>query len=231
MKKTSILLVAAALLLGATSCKNTVPALKNHSDSVNWVLGESYALGLKSSGLQLDKKMILRAVEATLDGKEQPLSDTAYRDLLAEVNSMIMLQQREKQQQLESQNRNQEEVYFKKLLAENPNVKTTKEGFYYEVLQEGKGNRAKLGGVVTFDYRAFFTNGQVFDQTYGNREPIRKVVGNPMFAGLQEAFTYMSAGSKYRFYFPSEKAFGAEGSDGIPPYTTMIYEVELHKVE
>ncbi|MDY5968883.1 MAG: FKBP-type peptidyl-prolyl cis-trans isomerase, partial [Bacteroidales bacterium] len=178
-----------------------------------------------------DKKMILKAVEATLDGKKQPLADNAYNELLMEVNTALIMKQREKQQQLESQTREQEETYFKQLLAENPNLKAAKEGFYYEVLQEGKGRRAEKGSLVTFDYRSLFTNGQVFDQTYGNREPIRKVVGNPMFQGLQEAFTYMNAGSKYRFYFPSEKAFGPEGTEGIPPYTTMIYEVEVHKVE
>ena len=43
----------------------------------------------------------------------------------------------------------------------------------------------------------------------------------------------MNAGSRFRFYFPSDKAFGPQGDlqAGIPPYSTMIYEVELHKVQ
>ena len=232
MRKTFLTLMAAGTIAaGFVSCKNAAPTLHSHSDSLNWVIGQSYALGLTASGLTIDKDMVLKAVEVTLDGGQQPMSDTAYDRLLVEVNTALALKQREKQQGMAENNRQRESEYFTKLQADNPNIKAAEQGFYYEVLQEGKGQRAKRGGVVTFDYRAFFANGQVFDQTYGNREPIRKVVGDPMFMGMQEALTLMNAGSKYRFYFPSEKAFGPQGTDGIPPYSTMIYEVELHKVE
>jgi FKBP-type peptidyl-prolyl cis-trans isomerase len=72
--------------------------------------------------------------------------------------------------------------------------------------------------------------GQPYDQTYGKRDPIVHVIGTPMFPGLIEAFQLMNAGSRYRFYFPYQVCFGARGSDGIPPFTPMIYEVELHEI-
>ena len=86
------------------------------------------------------------------------------------------------------------------------------------------------GMVVEFDYKGSFTNGQVFDQTYGNREPIVHVIGETLMPGLFEGLCMMRSGSHYRFYFPSEIAFGARGTEDIPPYTAVIYEVEVHSI-
>ena len=72
--------------------------------------------------------------------------------------------------------------------------------------------------------------GEPYDQTYGKRDPIVHVVGEPMFPGLIEAFQLMNAGSIYRFYFPYQVAFGAQGSGNIPGYTPLIYEVEVHEL-
>ena len=103
-------------------------------------------------------------------------------------------------------------------------------GFYYEVLKEGTGRKAEPGLIIDFDYKGTFTNGQIFDQTYGNRSSIVHLVDESLMPGLREGFCMMKAGSTYRFYFPCEMAFGAKGTDDIPPFTTVIYEVELHDV-
>jgi FKBP-type peptidyl-prolyl cis-trans isomerase len=233
MKKIVIILGIATLLC-ASACKssNTVK-LETPQDSISWVIGESYGRSLKDAGIKMDKKLVLQALEATLDGKDQPITQEQYQTILNDLNNTIAMQQHMKMKEQQANNEAQEKAYFEKLIQQNPNIKKAKEGFYYEVLQEGNGPKAVFGSVVEFDYRAYFaTSGQLYDQTYGNRDAIRHVVGNPMFQGMQEAFPYMNAGSKYRFYFPSNKAFGPQGDaqNGIPPFSTMIYEIELHKV-
>lgn len=225
--------MSVVVLCCATACKSTNAELKTQQDSISWAIGESYGQSLQNSGLEIDKKLLLKALETTLDGKEQPLTQEQYQTILNDLNTTLMLQQRQKMQEQQASNEQKEEQYFAKLTQQNPNVKKAQEGFYYEVLQEGKGPRAAQGQVVTFDYRAYFaTNGQLYDQTYGNRDAIRHVLGSPMFQGMQEAMQYMSAGSKYRFYFPSNKAFGPKGdaANDIPPFSTMIYEIELHSI-
>ena len=123
-----------------------------------------------------------------------------------------------------------QEAYFSELQKSNSKVKRHPSGFYYEVMKEGKGPKAKLAQRIKFDYRGklMFT-GEAFDQTYGKREPIMHVVGEPMFPGLIEAFQLMNPGSIYRFYFPYQLAFGAAGGGTVPGYTPLIYEVELHE--
>ena len=100
-----------------------------------------------------------------------------------------------------------------------------------EVVKQGKGPKARFGDVVRFDYRGYnMITGELFDQTYGQRDPIDHVLGKPMFAGLIEGMQLMNAGSLYRLYVPSALAFGANGTQNIPPYTPVIYEIELHAI-
>lgn len=237
MKRT-ILWAALVLLLAATSCSNpshkggdvSNVKLKNHSDTLSWVMGEYAARTILSSNMKYDKKMVMKAMEAILDGEASPLDEQTVAAVLDNMNTQMMLQQQQEISQQRQTADAQEQAYFNQLIKDNPNVKKAPEGFYYEVIKEGKGPNAQPRQVVFFDYKGSFTNGQIFDQTYGNREPITHVVGNPMFPGMQAGFTYMNTGSIYRFYFPYEMAFGIEGTSDIPPCSTVIYEIELHEV-
>ena len=120
-------------------------------------------------------------------------------------------------------------VFFEQLKASDPDVKSTESGLHYKVIQQGEGQNAYMGGRVRFHYRASFADGRVFDQTYGVREPILTVLNN-IFPGLQEGLMMMNAKSKYVFYIPSHLAFGHQGTTDVPPYSTVIYEVELLQV-
>ena len=236
MKKNITLVLLALLLVSTAACQHDTDNVKleNMRDSLSWVMGESYATALQNIGMKLNNDIILDAMRHTLEGKKQPIDDTTFQHLFLDLNSLLALNQQKQMKEQQADNAEREKIYFTQLKAKVPNIKEAKEGFYYEVLQEGKGSNAKRGEVVEFDYRSFFaSNGELYDQTYGNREPIKHVVGNPMFQGLQEGLTYMNAGSRFRFYFPSDKAFGPQGDlqAGIPPYSAMIYEVELHKVQ
>ncbi len=237
MKKITLTFLTSIMLL-TISCQdgtngnstNSSINLHNQNDTLSWVVGESLAKGIMSSGLEFDQDLVLKAIKHTLADKAQPLDEDTYNAALNYLNTMIMTNQR---QQIETQMTDakaKEDAYFEKLLSENKSVKKAKEGFYYEVIRDGKGSKAKEREVVKFDFKAWFTNGQLYDQTYGNRDAITHVVGNPMFLGMQQALTYMNAGSLYRFYFPFANAFGVEGTDGIPPCTTVIYEIELHEI-
>ncbi len=233
MKKIALALGIVALMC-STACRRDTVQLETRTDSVSWVLGASYGISLLESGQTIDKEVLLQALESTLSEEPAPITLEQYQVILANLNAELALQQHQKMKKEQANNEQDENAYFAKLLEENPNVKQAKEGFYYEVLATGQGANAKPRNIVVFDYRSFFAkNNQIYDQTYGNRKPISHVVGNPMFLGLQEAFTYMNAGSKYRFYFPSAKAFGAQGDveNGIPPFSTMIYEIELHEIK
>lgn len=219
--------------------KAPVTQLKSIRDSLSWGYGQQLALTILNTEFfdtAFNKDLVLEAFAYTLQGgKQNLLEDEMAGDIaqFAVMQNYSIMQHKAKLYvtQVDSLQR----VYFANLEKNNPNVKRCQLGdfaFYYEVLTPGKGPNAGLAERIRFDYRSFnLLTGAPIDQTYGNREPIVHVVGSPMFPGLIEAFQKMNAGSIYRFYFPHQLAFGAEGSgDVIPPYTPVIYEIELHEI-
>ena len=232
LKKTTFAAMAAAMLLLTACHKPKTPVLEDVTDTFSWILGRNTAEGIKAGPFKdIDHDIFMRAIEATFNGDPQPIDDSTYHAALQQLTRVLQMQmQRETSDRQTIVDQKQEE-YFKNLTAENPNVKKHPSGFYYEVLKEGKGKKAFYAAHVYFDYRSFtMLDGKPYDQTYGKREPINHVIGDPMFKGLIEGMMLMNEGSIYRFYFPYQLAFGPQGSGDIPGYTPFIYEVELHSV-
>lgn len=223
-----IVILATATLSG---CAQNTPKLDTKNDTLSWALGESYARAYKNSGLELDKEMVLKAFEHTLNGEVQPLDEKSYEMAYQFLSYTVMTQQKKAHQENDMKAEKEESALFDKLEKENSNIKKAPSGFYYEIVKAGTGAKAVLNKRVSFDYKGYnMRTGEPFDQTYGKRDPIVTVLNDHIFQGLCEGMLLMEAGSIYRFYFPSKLAFGANGSVHIPPYTPVIYEVELHEV-
>ncbi len=235
MKKILYVAICIAMLASCQKGKVVVdttktPTFADKNDSLSWALGFSAAQNFAATGVKINREVLLQAICATLDSLQQPFTMQQTASMLMELNQMAATNRELKQTKENNEQQMQEDAYFTELMKNNANVKKSDKGFYYEVLKEGNGRKGELGLVVVFDYKGMFTNGQVFDQTYGNRDAITTVISDDMFPGLCEAFQIMKGGSKYRLYFPSELAFGARGTQDIPPYSTLIYEIELHEV-
>jgi FKBP-type peptidyl-prolyl cis-trans isomerase len=121
-----------------------------------------------------------------------------------------------------------------KFLAENtqkPNVKTTTSGLQYEVLTTGTG---KINPVatdnVTVHYKGTSLEGKEFDSSYSRGEPTSFPL-NGVIPGWTEGVQLMTEGAKYKFFIPSNLAYGENGAGGaIGPNETLIFEVELIKI-
>lgn len=115
--------------------------------------------------------------------------------------------------------------------AQKPGITTTASGLQYEVLIPGTGKSPKLKDTVVVNYRGTLLNGVEFDSSYlAGREsaefPLKRVI-----KGWKEGVQLMQEGAKFRFFIPSELAYGKRGSGiDIGPNETLIFEVELLKV-
>ncbi len=239
MKKAFFTAACLSMMALAVSCQdgNKIvvktdknPELQSTIDSLSWAMGFSIAQSIAGTGIEPNREILFEAICATLDSRQQALTEDQTYHLLNNIERIASTANSAKLENELKEVREREEAYFKELTKNNPNVIKCDKGFYYEVLKEGKGEKASIGQVVTFDYKGSLTNGQVFDQTYGNRDAITHIVGEPMFPGLVEGMCLMNEGSTYRFYFPSEMAFGRNGGDMIPANSIVIYEVELHNI-
>jgi FKBP-type peptidyl-prolyl cis-trans isomerase FkpA len=122
----------------------------------------------------------------------------------------------------------------KAFLAENAKkegVKTTPSGLQYIVLKEGSGKSPKATDVVLVHYAGTLLNGKEFDSSYKRGEPISFPL-NQVIPGWTEGVQLMKEGAKYKFFIPSNLAYGPRGAGGlIGPDETLIFEVELLKVQ
>ena len=113
---------------------------------------------------------------------------------------------------------------------ETGKVTTTASGLKYEVLKEGSGTKPTATDSVTVHYKGTLTDGTVFDSSYDRGQPATFPL-NRVIKGWTEGVQLMSVGSKYRFTIPPELGYGAAGAGGkIPPNSTLIFDVELLKI-
>ncbi len=120
----------------------------------------------------------------------------------------------------------------------------TASGLNYVVTKEGSGIKAAAGDTVQVNYTGSFLSGKVFDTSYpevakkaGTFNPQRPyaplkipvgVAGS--IPGFDEGLMLFPKGTKATLILPSKLAYGEQGNQGIPPFTPLIFEVEIVNV-
>ena len=116
-----------------------------------------------------------------------------------------------------------------KYLADNAareGVVVTESGLQYEVLSEGHGNKPQRSDKVRVHYHGTFPDGRVFDSSVTRGQPAEFPVSG-VIAGWVEALQLMPVGSKWKLTIPYGLAYGDRGAGSIPPFSTLVFEVEL----
>lgn len=109
-------------------------------------------------------------------------------------------------------------------------VKTTESGLQYEVITKGNGKTPSATDTVTVHYTGTLLDGTVFDSSVERGEPATFAL-NQVIKGWTEGLQLMKEGDKFKFFIPSELAYGPNGSRNIEPNSTLIFEIELLKVK
>lgn len=189
----------------------------------------SYALGL-GIGQQLKSMNIegfsieefSRGITEVMEGRPTEMSAREAQTMLNEYFS--------RQQEVQSGKAKEEGRVFLAENAKKAGVTTTKSGLQYEVLQEGTGRSPKATDTVRCHYEGRLLDGTVFDSSYQRGEPADFGL-NQVISGWTEGVQLMKEGAKFRFTIPYMLAYGEGGAGAsIPPYATLVFDVELIKV-
>ena len=118
-----------------------------------------------------------------------------------------------------------------KFLAENakkPGVKVLPSGLQYKVIKAGQGEVPKATDEVEVIYEGRLIDGTVFDATskHGGAKTDKFRAGN-LIKGWTEALTTMPVGSKWQLCIPYKLAYGERQAGQIPPYSTLVFDLEL----
>ena len=125
------------------------------------------------------------------------------------------------------QARAEEQEKFLQDNAAKEGVLTLPSGLQYIVLKEGDGKKPGPATMVTVHYEGSLTEGKIFDSSYKRGTPATFGV-HQVIRGWTEALQLMPVGSKWRLFIPSSLGYGEGGAGGsIPPYSTLIFDVEL----
>lgn len=120
-----------------------------------------------------------------------------------------------------------------KYLAENAKkegIVTTASGLQYKVLKEGTGKQPKATDKVRCHYEGFLIDGTVFDSSVQRGEPAVFPLDG-VIVGWTEGLQLMREGGKYRFFIPYKLGYGEGGAGAsIPPFATLVFDVELLEV-
>lgn len=193
----------------------------------------SYALGLGighqlkgMGGSKLNIDDFAQAIKDVIQGKEPQMSMKE-----AQIVANTFIQEAEKEnQKLKEEAGAKFKAYGEQYLAENAkkdSVKVTKSGLQYEVLNEGTGKSPKATDNVKCHYEGRLIDGTVFDSSYRRGTPATFPL-NGVIAGWTEGLQLMKEGAKYRFHIPYNLAYGANGAgESIPPYSALVFDVEL----
>ena len=196
----------------------------------------SYALGL-GIGQQLAQ---MGATDLNVDDLAQSIKDVLKGNELKvshrEAQQIVQDYLTKKEQALNAERAEKGKVFKEageKYLMENAKkegVITTPSGLQYQVLKEGNGKKPTAKDSVKCHYKGFLIDGTVFDSSVQRGEPA--VFGlQQVIAGWTEGLQLMSEGGKYRFFIPYRLAYGEGGAGAmIPPFATLIFDVELIEV-
>ena len=119
---------------------------------------------------------------------------------------------------------------FLKNYAKQKGVKSTPSGLLYKVIKEGDGAMPADTSEVEVHYEGKLIDGSVFDSSYKRGETATFAV-NQVIKGWSEAVKLMKVGAEYEVCLPYELAYGERGTRGIPPFSTLIFKIELKSIK
>lgn len=115
---------------------------------------------------------------------------------------------------------------------EGPKYTKLPSGLQYLDLKVGDGKSPEKGNTLTVHYKGTLEDGTVFDSSYERGDPMTfKYIQTPMIKGFDEGLATMKVGGKRRLIIPARLGYGDRPSGKIPPGSTLIFEIELLKVE
>ena len=230
MKKSFITICVIMILLCITGCdkisesedKSETSSGEIDMDKLSYSLGVSIGTSLKNLDTEINLDILSGAIKDVFDEKELTISEEEANQFIQQ--SLAALKAKKSQEALKK---------GKDFLATNKDktgVVTTESGLQYIVLAQGNGLKPGATDSVKVHYKGTFIDDTVFDNSKERGEPVTFPVNN-VIPGWSEGIQLMNVGSNYKFFIPSELAYGAQGAgETIGPNEVLIFDVELLEI-
>ncbi len=226
-----MMVLAVALMMATAGCKQKdehSQALSSHEDTLSYCVGVVFGSNLQRDGFDtINSRWVSQGLSDYVDKKELLISKEEAKKILFDFRGKDL-----KRRQLRKFEDNR--LDGQKFLQENakqPGVITLPSGLQYRIIREGKGPKPGPKDLVMVHYKGELIDGTVFED-HLTGQPVPFFV-NRVIKGWKEALVMMPEGSHWMLYVPYQLGYGTELSPTsvIPPYSTLIFDLELVKVE
>ena len=218
----ALIALSAATFAQKKKGKSETKSMLTHEDSLSYAFGLSVMENAKSAGFEnLSDELIMQAIIDSKACASKLDKDKATGIINAEV--------RKNSQKKNDMNKKRGEDYLV-VNGKKTGVQTTSTGLQYKSNVEGTGMAPDKNDKVTVHYHGTTIDGVVFDSSVDRGKPATFGL-NQVIPGWTEGLQLMKEGSKFTFYIPQGLAYGSRAQGKIEAFSTLIFEVELIKVE
>jgi FKBP-type peptidyl-prolyl cis-trans isomerase FkpA len=175
-------------------------------------------------GIEYDQHLIAKGFIAALQNQSQ-LKEEQIQLITRNVETLVVQKRDELQKKMAEENKAKGLEFLTKN-AKRAGIVVTDSGLQYEVLKKGKGSKPRATDTVKVHYLGKLLDGTVFESSYSRDSPAIFPL-NRVIKGWIEGLQLMNVGAKYKFYVPSDLAYGARSTDKVVSHSSLIFEVEL----
>ena len=204
-------------------------------DKAAYAIGVSFANYLSTSldkpneiGITLNKDLVLKGIEHVFAGNPE-LNEEETRAALEALDKRVAETMQEQAAEKAAAVK-QEGADFRAEFEKQEGVKKTDTGLLYQVMTPAEGEQPKDTDTVQVHYKGTLIDGTQFDSSYDRGEPATFPL-NRVIPGWTEGVQLMPVGSKFKFVIPPELAYGEQDTPTIPANSTLVFEVELLKID
>ena len=195
----------------------------------------SYAIGMmtghqwKQQELPFDVDVYSKGIKDAMAGQPTLLTQEEAQQAIEAFKKTFTAKQQQKKAEAGIKNKAEGQAFLE-ANKKQPGVQVLPDGLQYVVLTNGTGATPAANDTVSVNYKGTLIDGTEFDSSYKRGQPASFPVGG-VIRGWTEALEKMAVGSKWKLFIPAELAYGENGRPGIPPNSTLIFEVELLSVQ
>lgn len=214
-----------------TNDADAIPGLKDEKQRISYMIGLDIGKTLEQVKGEIDVATLEKALRTSLEGGKSLMTEEQAVKVREAFAQKIQAKRIAEQMQAASKNQKAGQDFLA-ANAKKPGVQTTASGLQYQVISAGNGPKPKESDFVRVHYTGTLLDGTKFDSSLDRGQPAT-IPLQQVVPGWREGIQLMPVGSKYRFWIPSNLAYGEAGTPGGPigPNSALVFEVELLGIE
>ena len=232
MRFAKIFLIVALISTTISANAQDTPNAEIKAESVatrgSYAFGVSFMKNMKADKVPLDLNAFLKGMQ-DFSADKVTMSDEQLQAAFMAFQQVIQ-QAAQKEASMAGEINLKAGTEFLAANAKKEGVKTTKSGLQYKVLKAGNGKTPGPTSQVTTHYEGKLIDGTIFDSSVKRKMPASFGV-NQVIKGWTEALQLMKEGDEWELYIPSNLAYGPQGPPSIGPNSTLIFYIQLIKVD